>query len=293
MAKKTAGSPSLKAENGKAIWLLVSADIVVIVLLLTGFAFTRVSLSEVAQSAFVRGVFFAATGPLAAVFLNDLLPSNAKASIVFWRIKDALPGHRAFSEHAETDPRINIALLKKKVGEFPQNPRDQNSCWYRLFQKYQSNVVVNDAHKRFLLSWPLLIVAGPKIHKYAVLVTDLHNRALGLVYNWWSWYSRLAYLESPRKAITSRPLLLAGIGRSTKHAGQTCLYLTLIQAAQEKLERGLDNSRKGLQTIRRTTERLLGFDSWKLLSIAQITRSPWSPQNVILPVSGSRMIFLG
>lgn len=164
MAKKTAGSPSLKAENGKAIWLLVSADIVVIVLVLTGFAFTQASLSELAQSAFVRGLLFAAAGPLVAVFLNDLLPSNTKASIVFWRIKDALPGHRAFSEHAEADPRIDIAALKKKVGEFPQNPRGQNSCWYKLFQKHQSDVIVSDSHKRFLLfrdssSLTLLILA--------------------------------------------------------------------------------------------------------------------------------------
>ena len=64
MAKKTAGSPSLKAENGKAIWLLVSADIVVIVLVLTGFAFTRASLSELAQSAFDLMLVFAAAGPL-------------------------------------------------------------------------------------------------------------------------------------------------------------------------------------------------------------------------------------
>ena len=96
-------------------------------------------------------MLFAAAGPLVAVYLNDLLPSNAKASIVFWRFNDALPGHRAFSEHAESDPRIDTAALKKKIGEFPQNPRDQNTCWYRLFQKYQSNVIVNDAHKRFLL----------------------------------------------------------------------------------------------------------------------------------------------
>lgn len=164
MAKKIAGSPSLKAENGRAIWLLVSADIVVIVLALTGFAFTQASLSELAQSAFVRGVLFAAAGPLVAVFLNDLLPSNAKASIIFWRFKDALPGHRAFSEHAEADPRIDMAALKARIGEFPQSPRDQNTCWYKLFQKHQSNVIVGESHKRFLLfrdscSLTLLILA--------------------------------------------------------------------------------------------------------------------------------------
>ena len=112
---------------------------------------TRASISALAQSAFVQELLFAGAGPLIAVFLNDLLPSNAKASIVFWRIKDALPGHRAFSEHAETDPRIDIAALKKKIGDIPQSAREQNTSWYRLFQKHKSNVVVNDSHKRFLL----------------------------------------------------------------------------------------------------------------------------------------------
>lgn len=151
MAKKTSSSSSLKAENGKAIWLLVSADIVAIVLVLTGFAFTQASLSELAQSAFIRELLFAAAGPLVAVYLNDLLSSNAKASIIFWRFKDTLPGHRAFSEHVESDSRIDTAALKKKIGEFPQNPRDQNTCWYRLYQKHQSNVIISDSHKRFLL----------------------------------------------------------------------------------------------------------------------------------------------
>jgi hypothetical protein len=148
---KAERSTSLKSENSKAIWLLVSADIVAIVLVLTGFAFTKTSLDELAKSAVVRGILLAAVGPLIAVFLNDLLPSNFKATIVFWRIKDALPGHRAFSDHAETDPRVDLTALKQKIGDFPQSPREQNTSWYRLFQKHQSNVIVSDAHRRFLL----------------------------------------------------------------------------------------------------------------------------------------------
>jgi hypothetical protein len=148
---KNERSPSLKTQNSKAIWLLVGADVVVVTLVLTGFAFNQASITELAHSAFIRGIFLAAAGPLIAVFLNDLLSSDAKASIVFWRIKDVLPGHRAFSKHAEADPRIDMAALKAKVGDFPQSPRDQNATWYRLYQKHQSNVSVSDAHKRFLL----------------------------------------------------------------------------------------------------------------------------------------------
>jgi hypothetical protein len=164
---KAVRSSSLKSENSKAIWLLVSADIVVIVLALTGFAFTQMSLIELGQSAILREIIFAATGPLIAVFLNDLLPSNAKASIVFCRFKDALPGHRAFSEYAEADPRIDMTALNSKIGELPQSPRDQNTLWYRLLQKHQSNVIVSESHKQFLLfrdssslSLLILMVAG-------------------------------------------------------------------------------------------------------------------------------------
>lgn len=147
----TERSPSLKAQNSKAIWLLVGVDIVVVILTLTGFAFTQASLTKLTQSALIRGILLAAVGPLVAVFLNDLLPSGAKASIVFWRLKDVLPGHRAFSKHADVDPRIDMVALKGRIGEFPQSPRDQNTTWYRLYQKHQSNVSVSDAHKRFLL----------------------------------------------------------------------------------------------------------------------------------------------
>jgi hypothetical protein len=37
------------------------------------------------------------------------------------------------------------------------------------------------------------------------------------------------------EAITSRALLLAGVGRAVKHAGQTTLYLTPMHAAKDKL----------------------------------------------------------
>jgi hypothetical protein len=70
---KTERSPPLKAQNSKAIWLLVAADVVTVTLVLTGFAFTQASLTELAHSAFIRGILLAATGPLIAVFLNELI----------------------------------------------------------------------------------------------------------------------------------------------------------------------------------------------------------------------------
>lgn len=93
----------------------------------------------------------AAVGPIAATFLNDLLPPGLKASIVFCRLKDALPGHRAFSEHAKNDARIDVAHLRKRIGEFPEESRAQNTAWYRLLQTHKADASVVDAHGRFLL----------------------------------------------------------------------------------------------------------------------------------------------
>ena len=96
----------------------------------------------------------------------------------------------------------------------------------------------------------------------APLKNPEYNAAqLPLTYNWWSWYTRLAFPEIRKEAITSRPLLLSAIGRSTKHAGQTHLYLTPMHAAQKKVGRGIKNIRNGLQTIRQTAERLLGANA--------------------------------
>jgi len=58
---------------------------------------------------------------------------------------------------------------------------------------------------------------------------NLSARAVALIYtlrvreplrgNWWSWYVRLAHPKTRLEAITSRPLLLAGVARLTQHAG--------------------------------------------------------------------------
>ena len=117
----------------------------------------------------------------------------------------------------------------------------------------------------------------------------LSARAVGLVYNWWSWYSRLAFPGSRREAITSRPLLLSAIGRSTKHAGQIHLFLTPMHAAQKKVERGIENIRRGLRIVRETAEQFLEHQPWDLLVsyiVAQITRSPWSPPGTFPALAG-------
>jgi hypothetical protein len=56
-------------------------------------------------------------------------------------------------------------------------------------------------------------------------------RACALVYNWWSWYCRAAHPGGRLEAITSRPLLLAAVGKAASHANQTTLYRLVQQHA--------------------------------------------------------------
>ena len=84
------------------------------------------------------------------------------------------------------------------------------------------------------------------------------------------------------EAITSRALLLAGVGRAIKHAGQTMLYLTPMHAAKDKLLALIANIRVALSHVRAVAEQLPHTDRWKTFLdyvVAKIARPlpPWLP----------------
>jgi len=100
---------------------------------------------------------------------------------------------------------------------------------------------------------------------------NLTAQAVALVYNGWSWYMRLAHGPRPPRpkgrleAITSRPLLLAAVGRMTDHAGQTRILLSITHAAVDQVKTLISNVRKGLQHIRATAPQLPTGSRWQAL----------------------------
>jgi hypothetical protein len=90
----------------------------------------------------------------------------------------------------------------------------------------------------------------------------LSARAVALIYNWWSWYVRLANPKARREAITSRPLLLSGVARLTEHAGQSRLLLTLMHGAGEQIKAMIAAVRAGLEHVRATAPQLPTLDRW-------------------------------
>ena len=94
---------------------------------------------------------------------------------------------------------------------------------------------------------------------------NLSARAVALIYNWWSWYVRLAHPKARLEAITSRPLLLAGVARLTQHAGKSRLLLTLSHAAGDQIKAMIASIRKGLDHVRATAPQLPKAARWPAL----------------------------
>jgi hypothetical protein len=71
--------------------------------------------------------------------------------LVFLRWAQALPGHRAFSQHAPADPRVDLGPLKGYLGDkFPEGPDAENKVWYRVFKEVERASEVNHIHREFL-----------------------------------------------------------------------------------------------------------------------------------------------
>ena len=94
---------------------------------------------------------------------------------------------------------------------------------------------------------------------------NLSAQAVALIYNWWSWYVRLANPKGRMEAITSRPLLLAAVGKLTDHAGQKRILLSITHAAAGQVKALVANVRAGLQHIRVTAAQLPVGQRWRAL----------------------------
>jgi hypothetical protein len=112
-------------------------------------------------------------------------------------------------------------------------------------------------------------------------------RACALVYNWWSWYCRAANPRARMEAITSRPLLLAAVGRATHSGGQTTLYLTPLHGKAFLLKGLIANIRAALQHVRAAAEQFKTADRWTVLlryvsdrivpTLSPFKPPPWLP----------------
>jgi len=91
---------------------------------------------------------------------------------------------------------------------------------------------------------------------------QLMSRLIALVYNWWSLFARLADPDHHREAITSRPLLLHGVARQTRHAGLTRLTVTSSHGRRDKVVAALRRITKFFRNLRLNAEQLSAREKW-------------------------------
>jgi hypothetical protein len=77
---------------------------------------------------------------------------------------------------------------------------------------------------------------------------------VALVYNWWNIFVRLAEPDKHLEAITSRPLLLAGIAERTRHGRQTTLRIASTHANARWAERVLTGVTRFLRGLTEAAE---------------------------------------
>jgi hypothetical protein len=103
---------------------------------------------------------------------------------------------------------------------------------------------------------------------------DLHRcslvaRAVGLIYNWWNLYVRLADPDKHLEGITSRPLLLHAVAKQTSHAGQNHLKITSTHGRGDHVRQILSRITKFFESLKSCAEQLTSEQIWyRILSKA-------------------------
>ena len=83
-----------------------------------------------------------------------MVPTSVKSSMVFLRLKHALPGHR-FIQLSERDPRIDAQNLRASIPEYlalKADYKNQNRYWYnQIYRPIVDDREVSSSHKSYLL----------------------------------------------------------------------------------------------------------------------------------------------
>jgi hypothetical protein len=140
---------NLKAKNTPQLWILLSANTLIIVSITFPLYFEE--LNNEFDILFILKGLGASIAPLFLFLLNGLVSSDQKAILVFWKLKNPLPGSVAFSDLSKKDTRIDRKKLKEIYGTLPKNPAEQNKLWYKIYKKNCLDIVVSESHRAFLL----------------------------------------------------------------------------------------------------------------------------------------------
>lgn len=153
------GERSLKSLNLKWLALLAVADALVVLLFMVPEIVSSTSLTQ----AGVGRALITTVMPVAVLLIVNVLPSDVKAMLVYWKPRGVLPGSEAFTKYGPADPRVDMTALKKNAGQLPTTRSDQNSKWYQLYSQVQNEPAVVEAHKLFLMYRDMAALSLPLV----------------------------------------------------------------------------------------------------------------------------------
>ena len=141
--------PSLNDKNRSRLVLVVLVNVAVYIAVLSkGFAVEE-------WVDVLPGVPRLVPALLASILtgiINAQVDSNNKARLVFWKWRHPLPGSRAFTEYASTDPRIDSDTLREYQDPLPTEPMRQNALWFKWYQECRNEPSILRVHREYLFT---------------------------------------------------------------------------------------------------------------------------------------------
>lgn len=152
-------SKSLKSEYQKWLWMLATADLLVVLLALAPGVPSNASLAQLGNWRLLTTVIV----PIGVLLLVNVLPHKVKCMLVYWKPYGWLPGCEVFSKFAPEDFRIDMANLARNVGPLPVAAGAQNARWYQLYKQVESQAEVWEVHRSFLMYRDMATLSLPFI----------------------------------------------------------------------------------------------------------------------------------
>lgn len=91
------------------------------------------------------------------------------------------------------------------------------------------------------------------------------SRIVGLIYNWWNLFVRLADPTKHKEAITSRPLLLHAVGKQISHAGQTRISISSTHGKIKEVKKLLTRIAEFFSYLKKYAEQLKPEERWYII----------------------------
>jgi hypothetical protein len=208
----------IKSENRK--WLIgyLILHIVIFALFASLINFDLTDADELVSKLKNPQGFIALTATILIIVLEGLFRNSVKEFFVFWRVKDRLPGHRAFTKIGPSDSRINMKRVKALFPDgLPVDPKKQNSEWFQLYREFQDELQVFYSHKAFLLTRDLASLT------VIFIPLSIFGHSL---------------LGSPPQMVVYHlsilVILFVGISLSARHYGERFVANVLVEASLKK-----------------------------------------------------------